>query len=366
MAKDSKPVTSENCVSALQWLAGPEKFVPQTVCVVFGEESFLRRSVLGRLPSVFAASLAESGVPDELEAFKPAEFDANVTSWRKIIEELSTFSMFGPSRRLVILNDADDFITKNRETLEAYVLSPSETGVLILELKSFPSNTKLFKLVEGNGLMIECRPLNEKTELPRWVCETARQNHHFTIQPGAASLLIAQVGTEMGLLNQELAKLALTVEGNQSVTEAQIRQHSGSWRTQTVWALADCILDGQAAEALRCLGQLLEAGEEPIVILAQLSSSLRRLAAATRIVLEDEKAGRRPDVNAALAAAGVNRFFLSKSSTQLRRLGRERGQELFSWLVELDFALKGASAISNRLLLERFVLRLAVPRQRKS
>jgi len=349
-------MATENRIFALDWLAHPEKLVPKGVCAVFGEESFLRRSVLAQIPASVAQSFGET--PDALE---PAEFDGNVTPWKNVVEELTTFSLFGPPCRLVILNNAEDFITKNRDLLEKYAAEPAEAGILVLELKSFPSNTRLFKLVEGNGVLINCKPLNEKGELPAWVCETAKKKHHFTIQPSAAALLVSQIGTEMGILDQELSKLALSVENGQPVTEIQVRQNSGSWRMQTVWTLVDCILDGRAKEALQYLGQLLDSGEAPIAILAQISSSLRRLAMAVRIIQEDERMGRRPDVNNALTVAGVNRYFLQKTSTQLKRLGRERGKKLLPWLVELDFQLKGESAMPDRLLLERFILRLMVP-----
>ncbi|MBE6425945.1 MAG: DNA polymerase III subunit delta [Planctomycetaceae bacterium] len=362
MAKKTKPEISEDRIPALNWMADPEKFAPQTICAVFGEESFLRRSVLSLIPSAVARSLALADPNGQTEELEPAEFDGNSASWRNIFEELSTFSMFGPAKRLVILNDADDFLSKNREVLEKFAEDPLETGILVLELKSFPSNTKLFKLVEGNGLLIDCGALHEKTELPRWVCERAAQKHHFKIQPGAASLLITQIGTEMGLLDQELARLALTITDGKPITEAQIRQNSGTWRMQTVWTLADCILDGNAKDALFYLGQLLEAGEVPIVILAQLSSNFRRLATACQLIVEEERAGRRPDLENALSQAGVNRYFLQKASAQLKRLGRERARMLFAWLTELDFALKGASALPERLLLERLILRLTMPR----
>ena len=148
MAKKTKPEISENRIPALNWLGQPEKFVPRTICAVFGEESFLRRAVLAQIPQTVAQHLASetpNGAADELE---PAEFDGNSASWRKIFEELSTFSMFGPSKRLVILNDADDFLSKNRDVLEKFAEAPAETGILVLELKSLLSNTKFFKLVE--------------------------------------------------------------------------------------------------------------------------------------------------------------------------------------------------------------------------
>lgn len=355
MAKTSSKTVSENQIPALAWLADTAKRVPSGICIVFGEESFLRRTVLAQIPASVVSA-------QDSDAIEPSVFDASQTAWRNVIEELTTFSMFGPSQRLVILNDADDFVAKNRVELEKWAEAPSETGTLVLEMKTFPSNTRLYRLVDGNGLMIDCRPLNERDELPQWVCEIAQKKHHVTIRQNAATLLIAQIGTEMGLLDQEIAKLALTVEGDEPITEAHIRKNSGSWRMQTVWTLIDCMLDGQAEETLQYLGQLLESGEAPIAIVAQLSSSLRRLATATRIILEEERAGKRPDLNNALVTAGVNRYFVQKSTAQLKRLGRERGQKLLDWLVELDFALKGASTISDRLLLERFILRLTVSR----
>ena len=143
------------------------------------------------------------------------------------------------------------FTEGQQAALEKYAADPVEMGILVLELKSFPTNTRLYKLVEGNGTLINCKPLNEKGELPAWVCETAKKKYKFTIQPSAAALLVSQIGTEMGILDQELSKLALTVEKDQPVTEAQVRQNSGSWRTQTVWTLVDCILDGRAKDALQ-------------------------------------------------------------------------------------------------------------------
>ncbi|MBQ9454926.1 MAG: DNA polymerase III subunit delta [Thermoguttaceae bacterium] len=347
---------TENQVSALDWLAHPEKLVPKGVCAVFGEESFLRRTVLAKIPSVVAESLQQK--PD---ALTPAEFNGSVVPWKEVVEELTTFTLFGPPCRLVILNNADDFITKNRELLEKYTAEPAEMGILVMELKSFPANTRLYKLVEGNGTLISCNPLNERGELPAWVCETAKKKYKFTIQPSAAALLVSQIGTEMGILDQELGKLALSVEKDQPVTEVQVRQNCGTWRTQTIWTLVDCILDGRAKEALQYLGQLIDSGEDPNKILPQISSSLRRLATALRIVLEEERMGRRPNLNAILTSSGVKSYYVQKTANQLRRLGRERGKKLLPWLVELDFQLKGESAISDRLLLERFILRLMVP-----
>ncbi len=344
MAK--KSAYAKDVLPALQWLAAEKKNVPKTVCAVFGDDAYLRRTVLAQIPKAFS---------DE-DDFEPAIYDANGTPWSRISEELSTFSLFSSSQRLVLLNDAEDFLQKNREVLEAYALAPFETGVLVLELKTCAANTRFYKLLAENGLLIDCRHPTER-EIQTWVSEQAKSKYHFTIQPTAAELLVTQIGDEMGLLDQELAKLALLTDGDAPITPNQVRKNSGSWRTQTVWTLVDCILDGQAPEALKYLGQLLDSGEAPIAILAQISSSLRRLSTAVRVILSDGKAGRKASLSSALTAAGVNRYFLEKSAGQLRRLGVARAVRLLDELVALDFDLKGDSSIPPRLLLERFILR---------
>jgi DNA polymerase-3 subunit delta len=127
--------------------------------------------------------------------------------------------------------------------------------------------------------------------------------------------------------------------------------------------MLDAALDGKLPEAMRQLDRLLASGEQPVGILGQISASLRRFAAATRLVLQAEAAGRRIAPSQALEQAGVKPFVLQKAERQLRRLGRSRGARLYQWLLEADLDLKGDSAMHPRLILERLVLRLAAPQE---
>ncbi|MDO4569167.1 MAG: DNA polymerase III subunit delta [Planctomycetia bacterium] len=347
MAKKDFP-SDASLTPGLRWLADPKKFPLTPICVVFGDEAFLRRSVLLRLGRVW---------PDaELSVL-----EGSSAEWKRAEEELSTFSMFGPSQRLILVNDADDFVSRFKTELEKYADAPAETGTLVLEMKTFASNTRLYKILAGSALLVDCKAPSAP-ELNKWVLSRAKNEYRLDVVPEAAILLVEQIGGEMGLLDQELAKLALVVEKGTKVLPETIRKHCGAWRVQTVWALLDSALEGRTAEALLFLGQLLDAGEAPIAILAQISSNLRRLAAATRIILSAEKEGRRVDVAAALSEAGVNRYVIQKTQTHLRRLGRVRGENLLQWIVDLDFDLKGDSPLPERLLLERFILRLSAPR----
>ncbi len=171
------------------------------------------------------------------------------------------------------------------------------------------------------------------------------------------------IGSELGLLDQELAKLAITLIDGKRVTPELVARYVGGWRAKTAWEMLDAALEGNLPEAIRQLDRLLASGEQALGILGQISASLRRFAAATRLVLAAETAGRRIALSQALEQAGVRPFVLQKAERQLRRLGRNRGAQLYHWLLETDLDLKGQSAMPPRLVLERLVLRLAAPQE---
>lgn len=348
---------SSSSFPALTWLAKPGEFPLNPVCAVFGDEAFLRLEVL------HAIRARVMGSEENEQDFSYTSFDGSTAGWSEVLEELSTFSMFGPQQRLVVVSGADDFVSKNKEAVEAYIPNPAPTGILLLEMNTCASNTRVYKFLDEHGTLVDCKTPGD-AEITAWIQVRARNHHAFQIAPDAAGVLLEQVGSSMGMLDQELQKLSLAADKEKPVTAADVRQLSGTWRQQQAWDLVDFVLDGKVPEAMRCLERLLAAGEAPIMLVAAMSASLRRLATATRLILSAEKEGKRLGVDAALKTAGVNPYFLQKTRSQLQRLGRHRGEKLLPLLVELDFDLKGDSPLDARLLLERFIMRLASPMKR--
>lgn len=340
-----------NVLDAADYLASPEKHPPRPVCVLFGDEGFLKRQVLVRLRR---AVLGE-GAGD----VSFSTFDGPGTRWRDVLDELGTLAMFG-GQRLVLVEQADKFVSLYRTELEDYVAAPKPSGVLVLEVGAWPANTRLHKAVAAAGLAIECRA-PQGAALGAWLVRWAEQVHKFQLAPLAAETLVELVGPELGLLDQELAKLALTARPGGKITAEAVRESVGAWRAKTTWEMFDAALDGNVREAMTQLHRLLLAGEAPVAILAQISSSLRRFASATRVFLTAEAEGRRPSARDALQQAGVKGFLLDQAERRLRRLGRRRGAQLYQWLLQSDLDLKGASALPARLVLERLILRIALP-----
>ena len=337
---------------ALDYIDRVDRHPATPVCVIFGDEPFLRREVLTRLE--------RSVLGDGDGEFSRTTIAGRQAECREVFDALATPPMFGGDRRVVLIEEADDFVTRNRATLEEYVARPHATGVLVLDVKSWPSNTRLYKQVAGTGLVIECRPPTEARTL-KWLQARAKNPHGAVLDPAAAELLLESVEPGLGLLDGELAKLALLTRPDETITPELVSSAVGGWRTQTTWDLIDAACEGNARGALGQLDRLLAAGENPIALLGQISSTLRRFAAATRLVEDAERSGRRVSLSAALEQAGFRKFVLRKAQSQLKQLGRQRGARLYRWLLDADLALKGASSAPARarLVLEELIVRLS-------
>ena len=339
---------------AIDYLSKPAKYPPRPVCVVFGDEQFLRRQSLLRLRDAVLGG-------DDAD-FSFSTFEGPKAELRDVMEELATVAMFGGDQRLAVVEEADEFVTKYRSQLEDYVAQPAASGVLVLDLRSFPGNTRLAKAVAADGLVIECNAPRAST-VARWLGAWAKQVHQAELPQAAAEMLVEMIGPELGLLDQEVAKLSLLTGPDKKITPELVGSSVGSWRAKTAWEMLDAVLAGDVKSALVELDRLLASGESPIGVLAQISASLRRFAAATRLVLHAEKTGRRISLHAALEQAGIRSFVIKKAQGQLRHLGRWRGSQLYDWLLQADLDLKGASTVPPRLVLERLIFRLAAPRE---
>jgi DNA polymerase-3 subunit delta len=327
-------------MDSLAFLDRPPKGKPQPVYVLHGDEDFLKRQVLAALKA-----LVLGGGDNDLSL---STHPGDKAAWPAVHDELETLPFLG-SHRLVVVEDADPFVTKYRAPLEKYVAAPSARGVLVLGLRSWPANTRLAKLVEAKGTITCKAPAQHR--LPEW-CVRRAAHYGKQLAAPAAQLLVDLVGPEMGQLDQELAKLATYVGAAERVSAADVDRLVGHSRAEDAWKIFTAISGGRAGEALAMLGRLLDQGEEPLRLLGAFSYQLRRLAQAARLH------GQGKPLAAALEEAGVQPWAVKGAEQQLRHLGPRAGR-LYDWLLEVDMGLKGSSALPPQVLLERLVVRLA-------
>ncbi len=326
------------------YLSKKTKDRPPAVVVLFGEETHLKQQCVVQLTELVLGTGPDAAVGLMKFAGKDSEL-------KSVKSELQTVGMF-VSSRLVVVEDADEFVTKYREGLEAYCLKPASRSVLVLDCKSWKSNTRLAKKVAESGLELDCGEL-AAGPLLKWITDHAASEHGKQISRDSASLLVELAGTGLGQLSMELAKLASYVGVRPQIKPDDVRQLVGGWKAEETWTMTNAVRDGNPALALTCLSKLLHAGEAAPKILGGLIYVFKKFAVAT------EQSRRKMPLRDALREAGIFPRDIETSERYLKRLGRPRADQLFARLADADRDLKGGSRLPDRLQLEQLLLWLS-------
>ena len=334
-------------MEALDFLSKARKSKPQQVYVLHGDEDFLKRLARTALEEL----LLEGADP----ALAIASFPGEEADWSVIRSELATVPFLSP-RRVVIVEQADPFVTNFRAQLEKYVGQPA-AGVLILEVRTWPSNTRLAKLVPAE-VTIACKELKAQ-QMPGWCAQRASAIYQKKLPNAAAQLLIELVGPSLGVFDQELAKLAAYVGDRAAIETEDVDRLVGRSRQAETFKIFDAIGDGRSADALAILHRLYAQGEDPLAILGAFSWKLRRLAQVNRLTQQGMS------MSQALAEVGVRDFAMRSWEQLLQHLGRRRLDHLYEWLLEVDLGMKGGSQLAPAVQLERLIARLSQPREGK-
>lgn len=329
-------------MDSLTYLESTGKGGPQPIYVLHGDEDFLKRQVLRALRQrVFG------GADNE---FSYSTHAGDKAGFAQVFDELETVPFLSPCR-MVVVENADPFVTQHRAALEKYVGQPSKKGILVLEVKTWPANTRLAKAV-ADASTITCKA-PPPYKLPDWCIRWANTQHTKQLSLAAGRLLVDLVGADMGQLDQELTKLAVYVGKAAKIEPEDVDRLVGSSRTENIFKIFDALAERRPADALTILEGLFDQGEEPIRMLGAFSMQLRRLAQAARLCQQGVS------MSSAADQAGVPPFARQSCERQLRQLGRGRTDQLFDWLLEVDLGMKGASQLPPRTLLERLIVKLA-------
>src|SRR2546423_1423264 len=134
--------------------------------VLHGDEPFLKRQVLQALKT---RALGADGDEQAVSVH-----EGETATFAGVFDELETVPFFAP-RRVVIVDDADPFVSKYRPQLEKVITKLPASGVLVLDVKAWPSNTRLAKMVDASATIVCKTP--ETFRLASWSTEWAQTRH---------------------------------------------------------------------------------------------------------------------------------------------------------------------------------------------
>ncbi len=275
--------------------------------------------------------------------------DPASTTVTDVLDELRT-APFLTDKRVVVVKQADDFVSQNRQWLEKYFDAPCPTGRLILTVKNWDARTKLAKKLQRAGKLISITQ-PKPWQLPERLIKYANEAHGKKINKESAELLVELTGDELSRLYSEIDKLALFVGKDKVITQKHIESLIGHNRLFNAFSVIDSIIAGDAGIAVdRLRGMFAEDKSSEYTVIGAFAFHFRRMFKA-KVLLQK---GLRSNeiIKQVQIWSNKDKFFNQLKKISLKQIGRYLQQ-----LAETDYAIK-TGRTKAPVAMEQFVLRL--------
>ncbi len=170
---------------------------------------------------------------------------------------------FAFGRRFIVVDGVERWKDKELDDLEAALSDmPPETTIAFFAREDSRAKvpTRLQGAVKKAGGDISAEESVKPWELPKWVIARARERG-VELEGDAARALVRHVGDRQQRLLRELEKLALCVEPGTILDVAAVEELTAPSSERRAWSLADALVAGEVAAAIRLYLALRAQGE---------------------------------------------------------------------------------------------------------
>jgi DNA polymerase-3 subunit delta len=301
-----------------------------------GEEALLRDDALAAL----RAHVLDGSADD----FNLQRLPGDATTPAALAEALAALPILA-AHRLVVLMEPETRRGGSKVLLDALAdAMPAQLAqrecVLVVTASRPDKRSRWVKAMgKSPGAIVACDPPRDASSAVPFVRREA-ERQGVALEKDAAERLAELVGPQLLLLRQEIAKAALLAGPGERVTRAHVDQATSQVAEQEIWDLTDAIGDGRLDEALALLAGMRDVAAP--VVLGTLAAHFRKLSR----------------LRSGGGVAGPP-FVRKKLERQARRFSPGRLHACMQAIHETDVAIKGASALTPQLAIERLVLALA-------
>jgi DNA polymerase-3 subunit delta len=303
------------------------------VYFLHGPEEFMKREFLREL---LRAALPQGDRTFNLDILYGEDFDA-----RGFDERLQSFPLFS-SRRVLVLRNFDALSPSNRDHVIERAAAVPEALTLVVESASAKLETaahkRLAAVAEKCGVAFAFDTLDESETLERVLGRFRREN--VAVDPDALDLLIESVGTQLIDLANEVDKILLAVPEGGRVTRETVASVVGRYRTESLFTVLDGVGVSAPATLLPRVATLIEAGEEPVFVVAMMLRRVVSLLEVQSLIAERGRAVSGDRTLAAELAATASPFYAGKLREQAARTTRASLESLLANLRWADTKLK--------------------------
>lgn len=253
--------------------------------------------------------------------------------------------------RVVVLRQVEGLATSKKardELLRVAERPPPGLALILSGTVPSGSKAKFYKELSKRARSVEFKAIGE-ADVPGWLMARAREEHQVELELDAARALGAGIGTDLGILAQELAKLTEFVGERRRISLADVQAAGTRLPAQDYWSWFDLVGDREFEQARRTLPVLLGQGESGVRLAMGLATHFLRLG----IAVQKGPAG----------LEGVlpyhQKFLARRIGTQAKRWTIEQVDHALEGLRDVDRLLK-ASPHTHEHFLESWLLGLRV------
>ena len=256
--------------------------------------------------------------------------------WPELEAASDNLSLFAARRILELRLPSPRPGDAGARCIRSLLARPDPDRLLIVsvngKLNSAAARSAWVKAMDQHGAVIDIWPI-ERSELPRWVAERARELH-LELTTAAAELLADRVEGNLLAADQELIKLSLTM-GQARIDETAILNAVANSARFDVFRLSDAMISGDASRALRVLHGLRLEGVQPALVSWALSREIILLTRLKYSSLHGE------NIDNALSRHGVWRRRQPAVKQAMQRLNWNRLRDLLALAADADSTIKG-------------------------
>ena len=308
------------------------------VFYLYGSDDFRKREA--------ARAIAEAHLDPGTRDFNYDVMDGPELDVRDFASVLATPPMMAEWRVvLVFAAQALASLPAARKIVLDTVASPPRGLALILAATPPPrSKARFYRDIQRKARSLEFRPV-PANDLPGFLVSWCRERHATDMDEGAARALAAAVGSDLGVLAQEIAKLSAMVREGRAITVETVEEGGIRVPRLDPWRWFDMVAGRDFGQATAALGDLFMRGQAGVYLVMGLTTHFLRLG----LVLDRGLAG----LEAVLPPH--QRWIARRIQGQSRGWNREALDAALLGLRRVDRLMK-ASALPHYHLLEEWLL----------
>lgn len=317
--------------------------------------------VYGEVPDLVekkSSEMINKYLQAEKDDFNYVKYNLYETEITPIIEEALTMPFFSDKKAILVQNAyvfTGEKVTKelnqNTDQLLEFIEKYDGENLIVFEVfqNKLDERKKLTKTLKKNGQLKKVEQMSEE-EIKKWI--QSKLNDNFKdIKQDALNNMIELTGINFNIISQELDKLMLFLGDRPTINKDDVNLIINRSLEQNVFLLTEYIQKRQKNKAIQLVKDLINMKEEPIKLLALITSNYR-LYYQCKILSQKGYSGQQ-----IAKTVNVHPYRVKLALGQVRHYQLEDLLNIINSCAETDYKLK-SSYMDKQLILELFILSL--------